>query len=274
MPVGNLMASKFISILALPRSGTNYLCGLMRRFQEIDSLYEIYHHQAVYVGNKNLSDRIINYINYHHRLNIINNSDQILIDFVHQNPQEILKIISLQSSSEYISFKIFPNHLSPESFSSAIMQNSQIKKILVKRNLLNIYFSLKFAEITAVWRDQNTSNLKLDFDEDDFINWYADHQKYYQFIENECKKNNCQATVLEYEEIHSLQSDREKFIFLFNFLKSIGLELEESNLYIPDKKLSNLRKKQDVRTNILEKVNKPQSLIDTLKSHKLEFLLA
>lgn len=267
------MAIEFVSILSIPRTGTNYLCGLMGRFKEIDSLFEIYHNRAVYIGDSLLTSRVIDYINCNYQLEIKNNCDIAFVDFVRQHPQEMLDIIRLQSNKKYISFKIFPNHLSQQNLNDVIIQNERIKKILVKRNLLNVYFSLRFAQMIKSWSDRDTSNLKLNFDIDDFVNWYNRYRQYYDFIESKVKNSGGTITVLEYEKIHSYKTNRDKFTFLYNFLNSTGLQLEEHNLSIPEPWLNNLRVRQDKRVNVLNKVNNPQLLIDALKDRQLEFLL-
>ena len=267
------MAIEFISILSIPRTGTNYLCGLIGLFKEIDSLFEIYHNRAVYMGNSRLLNRIIDYLNCNYRLEIKNNYDTAFVNFVRQHPQEMLDIIRLQSDKKYISFKIFPNHLSQQNLNDVIIQNERVKKILIKRNLLDVYFSLRFAEMIKSWSDRDTSNLKLDFKIDDFIDWYEYYQQYYNFLESKFKNSGGTIAVLEYEKIHSYRTNWEKFTFIFNFLNSIGLQLEENNLFIPENRFNNLRVKQDKRVNILDKVNNPQQTIENLKKLQLEFLL-
>ena len=267
------MAIEFVSILAIPRTGTNYLCGLIGRFEEIDSLFEIYHNRAVYLGDSQLTNKVIDYVNRNERLGIKSNCDRAFVNFVRQQPFKILDIIKSQSDKRYISFKIFPDHLSPQDLSNVILQNKRVKKILVKRNLLNVYLSLKFAEMTNNWRDRDTSNFKLNFEIDDFVAWYDYYQQYYDFIESKFTDSSDVASILRYEEVHAHKTNRDKFIFLYNFLTKIGLELEANNLSILEARLSNLRVKQDKRVNVLDKVTNPQETIDTLKDRQLEFLL-
>ena len=267
------MAIEFISILSIPRTGTNYLCGLMGLFKEIDSLFEIYHNRAVYIGKSHLASKIIDYINCNYQLEIKNHYDTAFVNFVRQHPQEMLDIIRLQSNKKYISFKIFPNHLSEQNLNDVIIQNKRVKKILIKRNLLNVYLSLRFAEMIKRWSDRDTSNLKLNFEINDFVDWYARYRQYYDFIESKLKNSGGTITVLEYEQIHSYHTNRDKFTFIYNFLNSNGLQLEENNLSISEPWLNNLRVRQDKRVNVLDKVNNPQLLVDALKERQLEFLL-
>ena len=270
------METRFISILSMPRNGTNYLCDLIGKFQEIDSLYEIYHNRSVYFNKPSLSNKIIQHINSLYQLQIKDNDDPQLIDFIAQNPALLLDLISSYSQNKYISFKVFPNHLSLDNLREVIIKNNRIKKIIVKRNLLDVYFSVQFARLTQRWDRRDTSELKVDFNPNNFLKWYSSHKEYYDFIERELEANNQQAIALDYEKIHSLNNNQEKFLFLYNFLKSTGINLDRSNLVERSQAElnQNIRKKQDKRVNRLDKVNNPQDLLHTLKRNKLESLLA
>ena len=260
----------------MPRNGTNYLCDLIGKFQEIDSLYEIYHSHSVYLNNGLLSKNIIKHINSLYKLQIKDNSDPQFIDFVSKNPALFLDLISSYSKNKYISFKVFPNHLSLEDLKEVIIKNDRIQKIIVKRNLLDVYFSVQFARLTQRWDRNDTSELKVDFNPNNFLKWFSFHKEYYDFIERELKANNQKAIALDYEKIHSLNDNREKFLFLFNFFQSAGLDISQENLFerSPAELNQNIRKKQDKRVNQLDKVNNPQVLLNTLKQNQLESLLA
>jgi hypothetical protein len=259
----------------MPRNGTNYLCDLIGKFQEIDSLYEIYHNQAVYLNNKQLSNDVIQHLKQVYKLNIQNNSDPQLIDFISKSPDLFLDILSSYSKNKYLSFKVFPNHLSQENLRDVIIKNNRIKKIIVKRNLLDVYFSVQFARLTQRWDQKDTSGLKVDFNPHNFLKWYTSHTEYYNFIERELKANNQEAIALDYEKIHTLNNNQEKFEFLFNFLRSVDLDLNSENLFNNSQVdlNKNIRKKQDRRVNQLEKVSNPQVLLNTLQQNQLESLL-
>jgi hypothetical protein len=259
----------------MPRNGTNYLCDLIGKFQEIDSLYEIYHNQAVYLNNKQLSNDVIQHLKQVYKLNIQNNSDPQLIDFISKSPDLFLDILSSYSKNKYLSFKVFPNHLSQENLRDVIIKNNRIKKIIVKRNLLDVYFSVQFARLTQRWDQKDTSGLKVDFNPHNFLKWYTSHTEYYNFIERELKASHQEAIALDYEKIHTLNNNQEKFEFLFNFLRSVDLDLNPENLFNNSQVdlNKNIRKKQDRRVNQLEKVSNPQVLLNTLQQNQLESLL-
>ena len=266
-----------IAILAIPRTGTNYLCDLISKFNEIDSLYEIFHKDAVYLGNnQQLRQSIIEQIEREYNLEIDNFRDAAFVDFVSNNARTFLDIIASKSQQKYVSFKIFSNHLKREKLRDLIIKDSQINKIVVKRNLLDVYLSGKIAQQTNKWGKADTSRFKLEFDDNDFMKWFTNQNKYYDFIETELTKSGEKINILQYETIHSHPNNQEKFHYLFDFFESAGLQLDPSNLSnIAQKDLDrNVRKKQDKRNSTLDKLSNPNTLVDALKNYELEFLLA
>ena len=268
--------TKHIAILAIPRTGTNYLGDLISKFDEVDSLYEIFHKKAVYLGkNQKLNRDIIQHINQRYNLSIDHISSAAFINFTHEKPQTFLDIIAQKSNKKYTSLKVFPNHLTREQIHDIIIKDKQITKIIVKRNLLDAYLSNKILKVNQEGKI-DTSGFKLEFDDDDFLKWLTFQNQYYDFLETELTKSGQKVSILQYETIHDRENNQEKFEYLFNFLQSAGIDLHRNNLTkMSQKDLDQkVRKKQDKRDSRLEKLSNPNALIDTLKSHELESLLA
>ena len=141
--------------------------------------------------------------------------------------------------------------------------------------MLDVYFSTQFATLTKKWDRKETTDLKLDFNPSNFLKWFSFQREYYSFIENKLKESGQKVEVLNYEKIHSLPTNQEKFIFLFNFLRASGLQLSQDNLFNNSQAEldKNIRTKQDRRNNQLDKVSNPQVLVNTLEQNNLEFLL-
>ena len=271
------MTSKSLAILAIPRTGTNYLCDLIDKFKDIETSYEIFHKDAVYLGNNNqFRQNVIRQIESQYNLSIQNFRDANLVKFVSDRPQEFLNIIAQSTDCKYFSYKIFANHLSRQKLRDLIISDRSITKIIVKRNLLDVYLSARIAQKTNQWSDGDTSQFKLKFDDRDFLKWFTNQTKYYDFLESELVKSGQPVNILQYETIHSYQTNEEKFQYLFDFFRTIGVELNHSNVT----ELSwgdlnkNIRKKQDKRKLTFDKISNPNMLVNTLKSHQLEFLLA
>ena len=271
------MSAKSLAILAIPRTGTNYLCDLIDKFQDIESLYEIFHKDAVYLGNhEEFQSKVIQQIEEQHHLKISDFRDPSFVQFVSDRSQEFLDILAQSTECKYLSYKIFANHLSRQKLQDLIINNPAITKIIVKRNLLDVYLSARIAQKTNQWSDGDTSQFKLEFDDRDFLKWFTNQSKYYDFLENALVASGQPVNILQYETIHAHQTNQEKFQYLFDFLRAIGVELDANNLVdLSDKNLDrNVRKKQDKRKMTFDKISNPNILVDTLKSHQLEFLLA
>ena len=267
--------ANLVAILAIPRTGTNFIGDLINKFNEIDSLYEIFHKKSVYLGNNQQLNRdIINHINQKYGLSIENTRSEEFINFTHTHPHDFLNTIEAKSSNKYASFKIFPNHLTRETMRDVVIKNHNIIKIVVKRNLLDAYLSRKISQQNKKGK-HDTSEFKLDFDDGDFLDWFAFQNDYYDFIETELRNSGQDVKVVQYEEIHNHQNNRDKIQYLFDFFQSAGLQLDRNNLSeILQKDLEDrVREKQDPRNSRLEKLSNPKSLIDTLASKELDYLL-
>lgn len=278
--IGNVDSLCFI---ALPRTGTNYICSLIHHFKEIDSFFEIFHRKSVYIGSsqrhQKITQEIIEDINNKYNFKISSSDDSTFVDFVHQNPEYLLKAIRAKSHKKYISFKVFINHLEGEKLQSCIIENQKIKKIIIKRNLLDTYISDQFAQKLQTWTKADTSRLYISFEEKKFINWYQRQQEFYDFVEKQMISSDQQIISIDYEEIHKLDSDRDKFLFMFDVFKQSGLEISQDNINakILDQKFppktKKILQKQDNRESSLDKFSNPEELQFSLKKLNLEYLL-
>ena len=205
--------------------------------------------------------------------------ENAFVNFVHQNPEYLLNAIRAKSNKKYISYKIFINHLENEKLKSYIIDNKKIKKIIIKRNLLDTYISNQFAKKLQTWTKADTSSLYISFEEKKFINWYQRQKEFYDFVEKQMISSNQKIVSIDYEKIHKLESDREKFLFMFDVFKQSGLEISQDNINakILDQKFppktKNILQKQDNRESSLDKFSNPEELQFSLKKLNLEYLL-
>ena len=258
-----------VAWISLPRTGTNYLCELLQNHHRIESHYEIFHKHKFYAMNR---QTVVNLINRKHSTSFSNYRDPNLIKWIHSNPYELLKILKEISRGNYFSFKIFPGQLKQSLVRETIINDSSIKKILVKRNLLDVYVSRGIAMELKKWGHTDTSKMKLEINFDEFLKWFNWVNQWYRLFEDGLTSVGQNFSVITYRSLHSRESDKDKFIYLINFLRTVGINLELQSI------VDNVRndipyKKQDRRSNIADKILNYQEFEKKTHNAGLEHLL-
>lgn len=259
-----------IAWISLPRTGTNYLCDLLQNHHRIESHYEIFHKLKFYGQNRN---RVISCINKKYSTSFSNYKDTKLIKWIHSNPQELLTVLKDLSKENYFSFKIFPGQLNQNLVKEAIIDDKSIKKILVKRNLLDVYVSREFALKLGKWGNINTSTMKLEINFEEFTKWFNWVDRWYKLFEEGLTNTGQSYSVLNYKVLHSQSTDRDKFIYLIELLKTVDINLDLSEEVIANIQNTISVKKQDKRTNIADKIANYLEFEREIYNSGLEYLL-
>ena len=258
-----------VAWISLPRTGTNYLCELLHNHHRIESHYEIFHKHKFYARNR---QTVVNLINIKHSKTFSNYRDPNLIKWIHSNPYELLEILKEISQRNYFSFKIFPGQLNQNLVRETIINDSSIKKILVKRNLLDVYVSRGIALKLERWGHTDTSKIKLEIDFDEFIKWFNWVNQWYRLFEDGLTSVGQNFSVITYRGLHSQESDKDKFIYLINFLRTVGINLELQSI-VDNMQNDVTYKKQDRRSNIADKILNYQEFEQKTHNAGLEHLL-
>ena len=135
--------------------------------------------------------------------------------------------------------------------------------------MLESYSSIKIANKIKQYNNTNTSDIKIFFREDAFVNWSQRHDDFYDFLEEHAQKSSQEYLFLDYETINQSESDHEKAIFIVDLLKKAGFDIGE---YKDFDKFS-FTKKQDSRTNILKRFKNPRAVKNFLEKKQLEHLI-
>lgn len=258
--------------ISLPRTGTNYLCKLLQNHHRIESHYEIFHKHNFYAKVENRT-KIVNFINKQYSKKFSNYQDPNLIRWIHENPHSLLETLKKNSLKKYFSFKIFPGQLNQNLVTKTIINDNSIKKILVKRNLLDVYVSRGIAMNLKKWGHVDTSKMKLEIDFDDFFKWYNWANRWYQLFEDGLTCTGQNFSVITYRGLHSQKSDKDRFIYLINFLRTVGINLELQEV-VDNMQTSMPYKKQDLRSNISDKIFNYQEFEKKIGDADLNYLFA
>jgi Sulfotransferase domain len=258
-----------IAWISLPRTGTNYLCELLHHHHKIESHYEIFHKHKFYGRDRN---KIINYLNNKYSTTFSNYQDPMLIKWIHEKPQELLLVLKELSPNQYFSFKVFPGQLDFDLIKETILNDRSVKKILVKRNLVDVYISRQNAMKLEKWGHINTSEMKLEINFDEFLRWFNWVNQWYKLFEEGLSSSGQAYSVLTYRGLHSHQTEKDKFIYLINFLRTVGINLELQQV-AANLKNSVVYKKQDTRASISEKIANYPEFKAQMSNQGLERLL-
>ena len=258
-----------IAWISLPRTGTNYLCKLLQNHNKIESHYEIFHKQKFYAHNR---QKTIKYINKKYSTDFLNYQDTNLIKWIHRNPEKLITVLKDLSQGKYFSFKIFPGQLNENLVREVIINDRTIKKVLVKRNLLNVYVSRGFALKLEKWGHVDTSKMKLEINFDEFLRWLNWVNRWYKIFEEELKNTDQIYSSLAYKSLHLQQTDKDKFTYLINLLKTLGIEIDPQD-GIADIQDTVQYKKQDKRTNIADKIANYEKFKQKIDKYGLEYLI-
>lgn len=267
---GNSSNSKLFVLLANRRTGSNYLMKVLDSFSDIEFFGEVYHWDTVWMPVQRKQD-YKKWLETTQGKNINIGKkpfeDKELVKFNHMEPNQFLDFLALTTKYKYAGFKIFPEHLCWEKLKSNLLSKKDITKIILKRNLLDVYISDKILLQTKHSQGYNTSNIMIKVDCIHFKKWYFDTQSYYSSIELFLKNDSQKCLKLSYEDIHDYTNDQEKVDFLYSWLNKHGFEIKSK----PN--AGDFTKKQDRRKDSLRKVENAQELKDYLQKNNLQHLI-
>lgn len=254
--------------VAIPRTGTNFLCSLLKHHPLITSYYEIFHQQKFYAGSHNHPEAIIQRINQKYATSFLNLEDRALIEWIHHHPDKLIDLLLGLNPEKYVSFKLFPNQLTPGAIKSTIINNQQVVKILVKRDLLATYISHEIAFKINKWDNFDTSQVRVTLSVEKFANWVDWAQQWYQLFEKNKAYSDQEYFVINYEDIHIYRSNTDKLAYIDRFLKTIGLDAR-TKYQLPNLDGFAMMQKQDSRQNIADKIINYQEFIEQVKERGL-----
>jgi hypothetical protein len=236
--------SEVIALIATERTGTNYFCDLMIKALDINGMYEIFHPDVSY----GLGDVLISKALSREFKLVASLSKKEKANLVRANPKLILDGLAQHSEKPSV-FKIFPGHLRDEVVRKVILENDNIRKVVIDRSPLDVFISQHKAGSIAKWGGVDTTELRVDLDRGRFDAWFKSRFEWYQQAKRTTLNSGQVMTYLNYTDIES-RSPEALADFFINQMKEVGCELLKS-----DQQLSELMKKQDKSAGPAEKVN-------------------
>jgi len=206
-------------ILAVPRVGSNYLCGMLNSHPEILCHHELFHPNDIYYA-------------FGHR-----NGDLdfgTLQDRDHLPKEFLIRVWEENLGCAAVGFKLLSGQ--NRTAFELVLGDTGIKKILLtRRNRIKTYVSLLRAQRTGVYsnadKDQRRKDIKVTVDIDSVYENIERNKRYYEWIHKELNASRQIFLEVAYE---NLTKDEEKL----RILEFIGVSLYPAYLQPVNKKQS------------------------------------
>lgn len=227
-----------ISILCPDRTGSTYICSLFDNVKNVWTsknfiLYEIFK------KNREISPS--------------------------KKRKIISKIKKQHPDKNYYLYKMMYNQTNVEDLKNFLLPDDQMIKIILTRNVLDMYISHRKAKELRQWKNTNTSHHKVKFDLRGFEKWRTKRTNYLIGLNELINRKGYRAIVIDYDEIHQYQTDHQKLEYM---LKRIDDELGFK--LTPKKNIKIELKKQDRSKSYQDKVSNYKEMMKYLKDKDLE----
>ena len=150
--------------------------------------------------------------------------------------------------------KIFPEHLYLESLEQVIAK-FQPHILILRRNHLDRYVSLKKANASGKWHAVNSSDVQIEINESELNKYVSTYIDWYEKVKTTAIKNNCQIMDIEFKQLH----DADVTTQIQKFVSFDGTGIDQLPKAPTTTKMDKSSKIQD---EYLAKVNKRHSDFD------------
>ena len=252
--------SQLFVIFAHSHISSQYLTKVLNSLQNFECLGATFNRKTVWIPYQRKQE-FIEWLKVQHDVSIqINKNpfeDRQLVKLIHQKPQLLLNFLQETAIRKYVGFKVFPENLSFPQIREFLLSNRKIKKIILKRNLLDAYVSEKVTQNKNC--KKNLDKLfKVTINNSDFERWYTKTISYYSKIETFLTKINCQWSELHYENINQFSENNSRISYIHSWLTQEGFEIADASSNCHNKTTNNIIKKVKNHQEFLAFLNKKE----------------
>ena len=251
------MKKYIITVLAHPRTGTNYLmCFLEKFFPHFNVNFEIFNPQNCFMNEKYITGILEKY----HLVRNSTNQNK-LVKLAREGPILFLRNLIEISQEEVIIHKIFPHHLTNHQLQSVLCISDLV--LVVDRKFLDVFISLEKTKyllerkVENPWILVDTTDIKINVDPKQFERDLKIYQIWYR--DNYITLQNLQVPVFQisYEIFHQLDSSEK-----INHLREIFQNFIPPEFLKVKTKDSNLLHKQDRILDFSQKIINYSELVE------------
>ena len=196
--------SKLVLVLSFPRSGTHALASMIDH-KDFGLLY--YGEFFMFNHWSPMVERINKYVPFFSWRYFVNNKRQrrkwTLFRF-EQTSLNLFKTINamLAFPGTHI-VKIFPEHLHAESL-GRILNQYQPHVIILRRNHLDRYVSLKKANASGKWHKVNSSEIQVELNKEELMHYVNKYNDWYKFVKKAA--TNCEVIDFNFDQLHDAET--------------------------------------------------------------------
>ena len=150
--------------------------------------------------------------------------------------------------------KIFPEHLHLETLEKVI-EKYEPNILMLRRNHLDRYVSLKKARASGKWHAVNSSDVQIEINESELNKYISDYIDWYEKVKRKAVENNCQIMDIEFTQLH----DADVTTQIQQFVSFDGSGIDQLPKAPTTTKMDKSSKIQD---EYLTKINKKHSDFD------------
>ncbi|MEM7142579.1 MAG: hypothetical protein AAF548_16270 [Actinomycetota bacterium] len=195
-----------IVMIAVPRSGTNFLCECIADFPSVLGLFEIFNPRGVF-GAKNAG--LLTALNDILGTRYAEVSEPELVARFRDDPLEAATKVRAAAAARgfaHVSYKIFPGQVDDENLVRLLSDRSRTVLFLARRRL-DTYISYVKARELDVWKSESTEALLPHIDATEFMKWSKRTEAWYARAKEIVDEAGTPHRVLSYEDDVSLPKD-------------------------------------------------------------------
>lgn len=256
-----------IITVAIPRSGTNFMCECIADFPGVLGLFEIFNPRGVF-GAKNSG--LLRALNGELGTDYTEVSAPELVELFRSQPLvavEHLRRATAMRGFSFVSYKVFPGQIADDELSE-LLSNRSCRVLVLTRRRLDVYISYVKARELDVWKSASTADLLPEIDVSDFLRWCKRSDAWYEDAKALLDKHGTPYAILRYEDDISLPKE--------NVVELVGRTLTELGIDVgppPDKPVR--FKRQDKRVGPFKKIANGEELRAQLRERsKYNYALA
>lgn len=210
-----------LCLLAMPRTGSSYVSDLFDAHPQFQSHTELFHREAVFLRVADRSALLPDLARLA-RTRSADIYDPALVAWARKSPRTLLDFLSERREKRFLTFKVFPRHLSDEQLDPVLFDAPRIACLLLERDPLASYVSQLKARRTREFSHRDTSHLTVDADAREFVEFVATRARWYERCRRSLAARGKPVVTLAYETLASV-SEAEALAMLVAAARSIGL---------------------------------------------------